>query len=235
VQAAEPVGADAQVLGRRVEHLQMHTGVTEGREVTGLSSPQPKPSKLTVTRTPRRAASIRICLQFCADLVLEDDEGFQQDFTFRRTHGLEHPGKYSSPFSSNSTRLLPCQLYSTSTGAGSLTGGVGSGPRRFSPAAKLLIARSPPITVRGRKGVTRAGLSARAGDWPSDCVRRCGPGAAPASCRKAARRLAVVFGEDFAQAARLEQASARWRQSLKSPAMITGASPAVLPGDGPTA
>ena len=93
VQAPKPVGADAQAFWRRVEHLQMHTGVTEGSEVTAA---QFSATKTIEAGGDAHAAPGRVDqygLQFCADLVLEDDEGFQEDFAFGLTHGLEHPGE----------------------------------------------------------------------------------------------------------------------------------------------
>ncbi len=38
VQAAEPVGAKTQVLGRRIEHLQVHAGIAQGREISRWST-----------------------------------------------------------------------------------------------------------------------------------------------------------------------------------------------------
>ncbi|MNT43572.1 hypothetical protein D3C72_1800530 [compost metagenome] len=131
-----------------------------------LSSPQPKPSRLTVVRTPRWAASIRICCSSLPTLSSNRMKVSNRISFCARRRASNTRGKYASPFSSNSTRLLPCQPYSTSTAVGSRVGGAGMCSSVFFSINWLLIARSPPTAGRGRKGATRAGRSALADGWP---------------------------------------------------------------------
>ncbi|MNL46284.1 hypothetical protein D3C87_1689840 [compost metagenome] len=91
VQAPEPIGANAQALWCRVEHLQVHAGTAQGGEKSGAQFAAAKPVE---TRGDAHAPLSRFdehLLQFIADLVLKDNEGFQEDFGFGLAHRLEHP------------------------------------------------------------------------------------------------------------------------------------------------
>jgi hypothetical protein len=93
MQAAKPVGADAQPFRRRVEHLQMHTGLAECSEVAS--------GQLAATETVEAHGGAHATLrgidqdllEFIADLVFEHDERFEEDFVLRRPQRSEYAGK----------------------------------------------------------------------------------------------------------------------------------------------
>ncbi|MNL22385.1 hypothetical protein D3C87_1437310 [compost metagenome] len=90
VQATEPVGTNAEVLGSGIEYLDTHAGLAQRREKGGA---QFAAAKTVETGGDPHAAFGGIdqhLLQFIAHLVLEHDEGFQQDLTLGRAHDLEH-------------------------------------------------------------------------------------------------------------------------------------------------
>ncbi|MNO91227.1 hypothetical protein D3C76_827670 [compost metagenome] len=93
MQAAEPIGADAQALGGRVEHLQMHAGTAQGGEIPGRQLSAAKPVKTGRHAYAPLSRLDEHVLQFFAHLVLEHNEGFQEDLGFGLAHGLEHPGE----------------------------------------------------------------------------------------------------------------------------------------------
>ncbi|MNX71497.1 hypothetical protein D3C86_1028140 [compost metagenome] len=93
VQAPEPVGADAQAFRSRVEYLQVHAGGGQGGEEPGTQFAAAKAVEADGGAHAALSGFDQDLLQFIADLVLEQNEGFQQDFTLRPAQGFKHPGK----------------------------------------------------------------------------------------------------------------------------------------------
>ena len=93
VQAAEPVGANAEVFGRRIEDLQMHAGIAQRREITGGQLAATEAVEADGGAHAALGGIDQNLLQLGADLVFENDEGLQQDFTLRRAHCCKHAGE----------------------------------------------------------------------------------------------------------------------------------------------
>ncbi|MNU79170.1 hypothetical protein D3C71_687790 [compost metagenome] len=91
VQASEPVGADAQPLGCRVEHLQVHASAAEGGEIPGAQFAAAKSVETGGDAHAPLSGVDEHRLQLLADFVFEHDEGFQEDLGLGLAHGLEHP------------------------------------------------------------------------------------------------------------------------------------------------
>ncbi|MNF98463.1 hypothetical protein D3C84_813210 [compost metagenome] len=93
MQTAEPVGADAQALGGRVEHLQMHAGTAQGVEIVGSQLSAAKPVKTCSHAYAPLGRFDEHGLQFFTHLVLKHNEGFQENLGLGLAHGLEYPGE----------------------------------------------------------------------------------------------------------------------------------------------
>ena len=93
VQAAKPVSAYAEGLGRRVEHLHHHPGFGQ--------LPQEARAQLAATKTveadhhlhPALGRLDEDAVQLKADLVFKKDEGLQQDLALGAAQCLEHGRK----------------------------------------------------------------------------------------------------------------------------------------------
>ena len=89
MQAAKPVGAKTQGLGRRVEHLHRHPGV---RQLTEKRRAQLATAKAVEADHHLHATLRRVdqdVLQLMPHLVFEQDKGLQQDFPLRLAQSLE--------------------------------------------------------------------------------------------------------------------------------------------------
>ena len=93
VQAAKPVGADAQRLGRRVKHLYRHPSLGQ--------RPQKRRAQLAAAKAIEADHHLHatLCgldqnaLQLMADFVFEENEGLQQDLATGRPQRLKHLGE----------------------------------------------------------------------------------------------------------------------------------------------
>ncbi|MNX90994.1 hypothetical protein D3C86_1230620 [compost metagenome] len=93
VQAPEPVGADAQAFWCRIEHLQVHAGGGQGGKEPGTQFAAAKAVEADGGAYTALGSFDQDLLQLIANLVLEHNEGFQQDFTLRPAKGVKYPGK----------------------------------------------------------------------------------------------------------------------------------------------
>ncbi|MCY1396721.1 hypothetical protein D9M71_117030 [compost metagenome] len=93
VQAPEPVGADAQAFRCRIEHLQVHAGRGKGVQEPGTQFAAAEAVEADGSAHATLGGFDQNLLQLIADLVLEQNEGLQQDFILRPAQGFKHPGK----------------------------------------------------------------------------------------------------------------------------------------------
>src|SRR5690606_2051355 len=202
VHAPEQLEADAHRLRARIKAAYLDTRLGHGHE-----EPVRERRRAVAIDQNRHAHAApggghQALLQLPADLVLEQDEGLQQDFAARGIDGLEHRGIEALAVlqQAHAVALVPAQLHAASPDSRACSG-------RWSdsrvPGWPRGVATS--CTCRPRTELRSSGSNgSRAGKLRAS---------RPRCCSKASTRP--------------QSSSWRWaapRQSLKSPATTTGAS-----------